>query len=120
MSGSNLRQLCVDVSAELMKVSERMNANRLSLNVEKTSFMIFTHKSVNREDVLIEIAGERVQQATSAKFLGIRIDDRLSFNEHTIALCKKLSCALGSMHRMSVYVPMFLLRMLYFAVLYPH
>ena len=48
--------------------------------------MIFAHKSVNREDVLIEIAGERVQQATSAKFLGIRIDDRLCFNEHTIAL----------------------------------
>ena len=89
MSGSNLRQLCVDVSAELLKVSEWMNANRLSLNVENTSFMIFTHKSVNREEVVTEITGERVQQATSAKCLGIRIDDRLCFNEHAIALCKK-------------------------------
>ena len=86
----------------------------------KVQSMIFTHKSVNREEVVIEIAGERVQQATSANFLGIRIDDRLCFNEHTIALCKKLSCALGIMHRMSVYVPMFVLRMLYFAVFYPH
>ena len=102
MRGSNLRQLCVDVSAELLKVSEWMNANRLSLYVQKTSLMIFTHKSVNGEEVLIEIAGERVQQATSAKFLGIRIDDRLCFNEHTIVLCKKL-CALGIMYIMSMY-----------------
>ena len=71
MSGSNLRQLCVDVSEELLKVSEWMNANRLSLNVEKTSFMIFTHKSVNREEEVVDIAEEQVQQATSAKFLGI-------------------------------------------------
>ena len=88
--------------------------------LRKRLFMIFSHKSVNREDVLNGIAGERVQQATSAKFLGIRINDRLCFNEHTIALCKKLSCALGIMYRMSVYVPMFLLRMLHFAVFYPH
>ena len=109
-------QLYLDVSAELLKVSEWMNANRLSLNVEKMSFMIFTHKSVNREELVIEIAGERVQQETFAKFLGIRTDDRLCFNEHTITLCKKLSCALRIMFRMSVYVPMSVLRMLYFTV----
>ena len=51
MSGINLRQLCVDMSAELLKVSEWIKANRLSLNVDKTSFMLFTHKVVNREEV---------------------------------------------------------------------
>ena len=35
---------------------------------------------------MIEISGERVQQATSIKVLRIRIE--ISFNEHTIALGK--------------------------------
>ena len=40
MSGRNLRQLCVDMSVDLLKVSEWMKANRLSLNVDKTSFYV--------------------------------------------------------------------------------
>ena len=43
MSGRNLRQLCVDMSADILKVNEWMKANRLSLNVDKTSFMLFTN-----------------------------------------------------------------------------
>ena len=43
LSGSNLNQLCEDLSTELAKVHEWMKANRLSLNVEKTSFMLFAH-----------------------------------------------------------------------------
>ena len=71
MSGRNLRQLCVDMSAELLKVSEWMKANMLSLNVNKTPFMLFMHKVLNREVVEIDIGGKVVQQARSAKFLGI-------------------------------------------------
>ena len=57
--------------------------------------MLFTHKVVNREEVEIDIDGRVGQQARSAKFLGMLIDDRLSFSQHTIALGKKLSCGLG-------------------------
>ena len=80
--------MCVDMSAELLKVSEW--ANRLSLNVDKTSLMLFTHKVVNRDAVQIGIGG-RIVQRRSAKFLGILIDDRLSFNQHAIALRKNFS-----------------------------
>ena len=34
-----------------------MRANRLSLNVQKTSFMVFTHRPLRREDLVIEIGG---------------------------------------------------------------
>ena len=58
--------------------------------------MLFTLKVVNREEVEIDIDGRVGQQARSAKFLGILIDDRLSLSQHTIALGKKkLSCGLG-------------------------
>lgn len=120
MSGSNLRKLCLDMSEELVGVNEWMNANRLSLNVEKTSFMLFTHSTVKREEVVISIGGRTVQQVRSAKFLGITIDDRLNFNQHTSILCRRLSCAVGVMYRMSVCVPGFVLRMLYFSLFYPH
>ena len=40
MSECDLNQLCEEVSIELGEVEEWMRANRLSLNVQKTSFMV--------------------------------------------------------------------------------
>ena len=55
MSGSDLERLCMDVENELRKVNEWLNANRLSLNVDKTSFMLFTHSRVDRNSISIRL-----------------------------------------------------------------
>ena len=81
---------------------------------------IFLTTVVNREEVEIDFGGRVLQQARSAKFLEILIDDRLSFNQHTIALRKKRSCALGFMYKMSGYAPGHVLRMMYYSLFYPH
>ena len=90
MSRSDLNQLCVDVSAELERVEEWMRVNRLSLNDEKTSFMLFTHSPVNRADLVIEISGRRVQNVRLAKCLGMIVDDLLHFLKHVNDLSKRL------------------------------
>ena len=86
MSGCDLNQLCEEVSIELGKVEKWMKANRLSLNVQKTSFMDFTHRPIKSEDLVIEIGGMRVQNVRAAKFLGVTVDDRLSYNQHVSEL----------------------------------
>ena len=55
MSGSDLERLCEEVSQELQKVDEWMRANRLSLNVEKTNFMLFTHSHVDKNAVVVRL-----------------------------------------------------------------
>ena len=45
---------------------------------------------------------------------------KLIFNQHTMALRKKLSCCLGIMCKMSGYVPGHVLRMVYYSLFYPH
>ena len=86
LSGCDLNQLCEEVSIELGKVEEWMRANRLSLNVQKTSlFMVFTDRPIKREDLVIEIGGMRVQNVRAAKFLGVTVDDRLSYNQHEVS-----------------------------------
>ena len=79
--------------------------------------MLFTHKVVNKEEVEIDIGGIVVQQARSANILGILIDDRLSFNQHMIAIKKKISCDLGIMYKIPGYVPGHVLR-IYFIIRY--
>ena len=120
MSGCDLNQLCEEVSIELEKAEEWMTANRLSLNVQKTSFMVFTHRPIKREDLVIEIGGTRVQNVRAAKFLGVTVDDRLSYNQHVSELSKKLSCSIGLMYRVYNCVPRFVISTLYFRLFYLH
>ena len=77
MSGRDLKALCENVCEELNKVDEWLKANRLSLNIDKTYFMIHTHNNHDINDCIIWI-----------KFLGLTIDDNFSYNEHVSLLYK--------------------------------
>ena len=108
-----LDQLCVDASDELRNVDEWMKANRLSLNVEKTCFMLFTHAQVDRNTVSISLGNRNISQVRSTKFLGIQIDDKLNYNDHISILSKKLSCTIGTMRRISPLVPPSILKTIF-------
>ena len=69
MSGSDLERLCEEVSEELQKVDEWMRANMLSLNVEKTNFMLFTHSRVDRNAVVVRLGNKVITQVKSVKIL---------------------------------------------------
>ena len=118
MSGNDLERLCVDVENELRKVNEWLNANRLSLNVDKTSFMLFTHSRVDRNSISNRLGNKIIKQVRSVKFLGIYLDDRLNFNDHVSYLSKKLSKTVGIMYKMSCFLPPHILKMLYFSLFY--
>ena len=44
---------------------------------------------------MIEIAGKEVKRADNVKFLGVLIDNRLSFKNHVSGLQKQVSMATG-------------------------
>ena len=55
MSGRDLKALCENVCEELSKVDEWLKANRLSLNIDKTFFMIHTHNHNDINSCIIRI-----------------------------------------------------------------
>jgi hypothetical protein len=118
-SGSDLDQLCDSVNSELENVDSWLCTNKLSLNVGKTSFMIFSN---NRKDTMkqIKIRNQEITLVGQSKFLGILIDDRLSFKPHYEVLCKKISKSYGIIRKLSSFIPVDVLRKLYFALIHPH
>ena len=67
MSGSDLERLCEEISEELQKVDEWMRANRLSLNVEKTNCMLFTHSRVDGNAVIVRLGNKVIIQVKVSK-----------------------------------------------------
>ena len=63
------------------KLSKWFSINKLSLNVKKTSYMLFGNRHVNN-DIKISIDMEEIEKVHVTKFLGVYIDYRLDWKRH--------------------------------------
>ena len=97
-------------------MSEWLQSNRLSLNIEKTSFMLLIHSNTFNVPLDIRIGGNRLNRTSCIRFLGVTIDDQLIYNAHVKVLSKKLSCVVGVMKRNANCLPPFVLRQEYFSL----
>ena len=69
-------------------------ANRLSLNVEKTKYTLF-HKKPVRDNIPLKlpdlkIANNSIERTTSIKFLGVMIDENITWEDHIHTIEKNL------------------------------
>ena len=59
----------------------------------------------NKEnDLSIDIGDETILCDKSVKLLGMKIDNRLAFNEHIRSICRKVSCKLHALARVSDFM----------------
>lgn len=119
MKGGDVKQLCSDVSLELSSINRWLIANRLSLNIDKTYFMVISHNSIP-DDTTIKMRNNKLNQVHQTKFLGIILDDKLKFTKHVEMVTNKLSQTMGMLYKMSVFVPQNVLKTLYFSLFYSH
>ena len=90
----SLKNIASRINRDLKGLTDWLNANRISLNVSKTEYMIFrgTRKKIVF-DLKLKINGKRLYSSPSVKYLGIIIDENLSWKKHLTELSKKLSRA---------------------------
>ena len=80
-----------DINVELVKIFTWRRMNKLSLNIEKSNFMLFTPKGFSRNMDDISIAGQRTEEARHMKFLGVILDNKLNWRAHCEYICDKIS-----------------------------
>ena len=80
------------MNKELKLLYEWLCANRLSLNVAKTEFIIFRPIRTDLEDrIVLELNNTKIFESTKIKYLGLILDSRLSWKFHISESTKKLS-----------------------------
>lgn len=78
------------LSFEFKKVYGWLATNKLSLNVIKTNLMVFASAKRAPPDHTITINDTIIHNVHSIKFLGVRIDDQLSWKDHICGITKKI------------------------------
>ena len=119
LTGSDVNELCVKVTSELEKLKIWFRLNKLSLNVSKTNFMIFCKKKI-QTNCSIYFDGERIERVSETKFLGIIIDDKLSWKNHVSYLCKKLQKSMGILRKVKYLLKSSTLLTLYNSLFLPY
>ena len=98
---TNYLKFCIE--GQLAVLQDWFYANKLTLNVEKSVYLLFERNKTNI-DLNISVCGKKLPRCSFAKFLGTWIDDLLNWNVHVKKLKIKLKRGLGMMRRANQYL----------------
>ena len=121
LSGKNPDDLIRIMNEEMVKVVDWLQLNRLSLNLNKTHFILFRRKRVKTslsEDLIIN--NIKIGMTERTKFLGVIIDQNLSFQSHILYIKGKVARGIGILYKSRPYFSLETMRMLYNAFVYPY
>ena len=119
LSHKNSQYLSDTLNRYLTILDSWLCANRLSLNIQKTSFMVIYNMELQRFP--LKIRNCELSRVQKAKFLGVILDGKLNFKDHTNCIqTKKISRSTGAIYRIKDYLPIDILIKLYYAMIYPH
>ena len=88
------------------------------MNLDKTHFTVFTNKKIPN-DIKIKIDDQNLSYKSSTTFLGVVIDEKLTFSEHILNIKGKLSKSVGIFYKLS-FLPCEVLKTLYYCLIYPY
>ena len=92
----NLRSLEEHLNQQLINIHNWLCANKLSLNVDKSHFVIFRPvQKVVDYTINLSINNKDLVEKKNYKYLGVIIDSNLNWKEHVNELCKKISRGIG-------------------------
>ena len=98
-SDNNMRALFETANQELSQINDWFLANKLSLNVEKTKYMLF-HKLTDQENIplklpLLKLNRKITEREYSFKFLGVILDEHLTWKKYIQLIENKVSKNVG-------------------------
>ena len=126
VSGFDLEQLFNYANSELEKSTVWLRANKLTLNVKKTKFMLFSHPNLEVGTNELRIGNKKVEQIGTNckdkyfKFVGHVLDDRLNWEGHIEHITKKLASANFAINSSKNFLPLRIRKTLYFSLFDSH
>ena len=113
--------MAVKANEQLNKIDNWLRANKLYLSTDKTNYSIFSPTScTNTNHIDITIGSNRIMQVSTCKYLGVVIDDELTFKPHIDLLFQKLTKFVGIFYKLRYKLPSWCLRNIYYAFIHPH
>ena len=118
-SGNDIKVIGKEVNHELIAPSQWFSINKLMINLEKTQCMLFENSKSFR-NITITINNVSIKQIHSSRFLGVYIDDKMTWKDHISYICNKLAISISILHRVKWTLDSRALRLIYYTLVLPY
>ena len=108
------------INIELNKISEWLKLNRLTLNVQKTKYMLFKTSKKKVQTLILQMDNKIIDKVLDFNFLGIHFNEQLNWKSHIDKLSVKCCRILGILNRLKRILPLNIKIILYNSLMLPH
>ena len=116
ITNSNSQMFEKNINTAILQLNKWFSSNRLSLNLEKTHYMQFLTKNSRATDLHISYENRQISRVHSTKFLGLEIDENLSWHCHIDQMIPKLKKVTYVIRSLKLLLPVKTLQMVYFSI----
>ena len=108
------------INIELNKISVRLKLNRLTLNVQKTKYMLFKMSKKKVQTLLLQMDNNIFAKVRDFNFLGIQFNNQLNWKSHIDKLSVKCCRILDILNRLKRLLHLNIKIILYHSLMLPH
>ena len=119
LSHSNVSTLQQNINDKLVNVSNWFKVNKLSINFNKTEFMVVTTQQ-NKPELKVSIDNNPIKQSHLIKYLGVLIHDNLNWKQQIKEQCSKVTRGSWALNQLKHFVDEQTLRSVYHCLIYSH
>ena len=121
LSNKSLKKLTLNMNHDLTCLCEWLRSNKVALNVDKTEVIIFKkpYTKLNFK-YKFKIDGHKVLPKSTIKYLGLEVDDHITWKPFINSLKNKLTRAVGVLSKLRHNVPLSFLKTVYHALFGSH
>ena len=125
-SSKDITQLNTALNEELRRLDRWLKGNKLSLNVAKTRSMLITTKQKKKclmssnQACQPSIREEHIEVICNTKYLGVQIDENLTWKNKIKSVTEKASRANGFLKYAQHFLPETIVKTLYTSIVEPH
>ena len=110
-----------EITDNLKPISEWCDANKITLNIKKTNFLVIKPKRKKVSVVgEVKIKNDKLTEVHSILFVGIYIDEYLNWSEHINHVSSVIRKKVGIIYRLRHFVPKRVLVLLYHSFIQSH
>ena len=118
----NIDKLYEKANTAVDQISLWFQANKLNLNLSKCNYTVFGSKTrtVQTQNLNVKINGISIKQIEVIKYLGILIDENLTWDAHIDHVINKLLKFCGIFYKIRNLIPPSIMKKIYFALIHSH
>ena len=116
----NLNVIKCCVENDLQILMDWFRANSLTLNVQKTKYLLFRPNNTKKRVLELKISNCNLKPDCETKFLGVILDDKLDWSSHVKNVLTKMKRNLGLLNRGKYLLSKHGLKTVYYVHIYSH